>query len=106
MRNAEQKIALMHMEYGTVPGCKCKGCDHLIAHVNGDCTRTWYKCAMYGTSSGEGTDWRCSNDACGAIRITPTQAKKRGLYGKVYRMNKGLRTRSIEQIPGQIAMDI
>lgn len=105
-KTADQKIALMHQRYGVFPGAKCKSCDHLIAHVNGDCSRTWYKCAMYGTSSGPGTDWWAGNPACGAIAITEQEAKEKHLYGEVYRINKGLQSKVREEIPGQLAIEI
>jgi hypothetical protein len=109
MRTGDEKIQLMYEEYGRVPGCRCRNCDHLIARVNGDCNRVWYKCAMFGVSGGEGTDWRCGNEACGAIRIDPEDAKKRKMYGEVYRRCKWLRKRKMkpaEQSEGQMAMDL
>ena len=107
MRTGDEKIQLMYEEYGRMAGCRCRSCDHLIAHVNGDCTKVWYKCTMFGDSGGEATDWRCSNEACGAIRIEPSEARKRKLYGEVYRRCKGIRKKKPEQqIRGQMAMDL
>lgn len=103
----DEKIQLMYAEYGRMDGCRCRSCEHLSAHVNADCTRVWYKCAMFGVSTGEGTDWRCSNEACGAIRIDPEDAKRRGLYGEVYRRCKGRKRRKpAEQINGQTTMSL
>lgn len=107
MKTGDEKIALMHKEYGTLMGATCKSCDHLEAHCNADCTRIWYKCRMYGVSSGAGTDWRAGNTACGAIAIEPNEAKRRKLYGEVYRRTKGLRAKKQpEQLEGQMTMEI
>ena len=107
MRTGDEKIALMYREYGRLGGCKCRSCPHLEAYGNGDCTRTWYKCLMFGTSHGPGTDWRIGNEACGAFKIDPEDAKRCGLYGEVYRRNRGLRREQVpEQLPGQIDVDM
>ncbi len=102
----DEKIALMHREYGVFDGVRCRTCPHLAANCNGDCTRVWYKCRMYGTSCGPGTDWRAGNTACGAFTIPPEEAEEKGLYGEVYRRNRGLRKREPEpQVDGQIEME-
>lgn len=98
-----KKIDAMHATYGTFSGVKCRTCPHLDAHSNGDCTRVWYKCKMYGDSCGPGTDWRVGYDACGAFTIPPEQARSEQLYGAVYKQCKGIRQREPE-LEGQIAM--
>ena len=104
----EKKIDAMHKVYGVFVGGKCKSCAHLEPHVNADCTRCWYKCLMYGTSCGEGTDWRAGWEACNAICISPGEARRRGLYGNVYRQTKGIRRKpkQREELPGQLQMEI
>lgn len=104
----EKKIDAMHRVYGCFDGAKCKNCPHLDAYANYDETRYWYKCHMYGVTSGPGTDWRVGYDACGAFLIDPEEAKERGLYGDVYRQTRGVRKESVirEEIPGQIKMAI
>lgn len=100
---------MMHAEYGVFSGVRCKTCPHLEAHCNGDCTRVWYKCLMFGVSSGPGTDWRCGNEACGAFTISPEDAESKHLYGAVYRRVKGMRPnkqRTQEILPGQMAMEL
>lgn len=104
-RTANEKIALMHQAYGRFDGVQCRTCPHLIAHCNGDCTRVWYKCRMYGESAGEATDWRISNEACGAFTISEEEAKSKHLYGEVFRLNKGKRVQIREELPGQLQMD-
>ena len=104
-RTADEKIALMHKAYGTVSGLKCKTCPHLDAYCNGDCTRVWYKCHMYGVSNGEATDWRVGNQACGAFTMSVEEARKKKLYGLIFRLNKGLRKPVVQkEIEGQITM--
>lgn len=106
-RTSDEKIALMHKEYGVLTGIQCRTCPHLAAHCNPDCTRIWYKCRLFGESSGTGTDWRASNTACGGFRIEPRQAKREGLYGAVYRRVKGReKSEPDEQLPGQIMMEL
>lgn len=103
----DEKIAIMHREYGTMPGAKCKTCPHLDAYCNADCTRVWYKCHMFGVSNGPGTDWRVGNDACGAFTLDPDDAKSKHLYGDVYRRISGLRPRGpAPQVEGQLEMII
>lgn len=106
-RTGDEKIALMHQKYGVLSGAICKNCPHLDAYANADDTRFWYKCHMYGVTSGPGTDWRCGNEACGAFCIDPEDAKKQKLYGEVYRQVRGLKARKPEpQLEGQLAMNI
>ena len=103
----EKKIDAMHKVYGVFEGGRCKACPHLDAYTNHDETRYWYKCHMYGVTSGPGTDWRSGYEACGAIAIDPEDARARGLYGDVYRQTRGVRAaKQREEIPGQIAMEL
>ena len=103
----EKKISAMHKVYGRFTGVTCRTCLHLVAHCNGDCTRVWYKCKMYGESSGEGTDWRIGYEACGAFKISPGEAQRKKLYGDVYRQCKGIRAKKREpEVEGQTEMKI
>lgn len=107
MTVTEKKIDAMHTVYGTLTGAKCRTCPHLDAYTNADGTRYWYKCHMYGVTSGEGTDWRVGYEACGAFTIDPEEARKQGLYGDVYRRTKGVRQKEPrEEIQGQMMMEI
>lgn len=101
-----KKIDLMHHIYGVMKGVTCRNCPHLDAHCNGNCTRVWYKCKLYGTSCGPGTDWRVGYTACNGFKITEEQARKESLYGQPYRTVKGLRDRTEEQLPGQMEMEL
>lgn len=62
---AKRKIDAMHAEYGYGWG-RCEDCIHCI------CIEQWpgkryYKCALYGVSAAESTDWRLSYLSCGMI---------------------------------------
>lgn len=57
-----RKIDLMHKCFGTDNKHKCGECSNLIAKFY---QRIYYKCSVYGDSSGEGTDWAKSWVACG-----------------------------------------
>lgn len=105
-RTAAEKIALMHQAYGKFSGVRCRTCPHLVAHCNGDCNRVWYKCRMFGDSAGNATDWRISNEACGAFKISEEEAKSKHLYGEVFRLNKGKRDYLRVELPGQLRMEI
>ena len=102
----KKKIDLMHEIYGVLDKVTCRTCPHLTAHGNGDCTRVWYKCRLYGTSCGPGTDWRCGYTACNGFTIPEEEAEEKHLYGQPYRMVKGLRDKQPEeQLPGQLQME-
>lgn len=60
---AKRKAELMRQEFGYAPGL-CRDCQHLIKSTF---DKTYYKCAVYGTSASESTDWKISEIACGLI---------------------------------------
>ena len=60
---ADRKIAAMHKEYARAYGYKCADCPWL-SKVRGY-GKAWFKCAAYGESNSEATDWAKSWDACG-----------------------------------------
>lgn len=62
----ERKIAAMHKEYGHGWGYKCGDCPWLYS-VTLYSGRRYYKCAAYGESSAESTDWAKKWEACGLI---------------------------------------
>lgn len=62
---SEQKAKRMYKQFGMITdGRRCKDCDNLIKYV---ANRTHYKCAIYGNTRSESSDWRISNTACGMI---------------------------------------
>lgn len=65
----DRKIAAMHKEYGRGWGYKCGDCPwlHRVTLYSG---RRYYKCAAYGESSAESTDWAKKWEACGLVRGT------------------------------------
>lgn len=63
------KIDAMHRLYGVDPGDGiCADCQHLVKTV---WDRTYYKCALYGVSHSEATDWRKHWQACILIDHDP-----------------------------------
>lgn len=60
---AIRKIELMHREFGFSPGNKCRTCDNFI-HGRYH-TKMLSKCAVYGLTHSEASDWSGRYDACG-----------------------------------------
>ena len=56
-----RKIDAMHDIYGYASGT-CKDCSHLVRIETP--LRRYYKCAAYGESASEATDWRLYWQAC------------------------------------------
>jgi len=62
---AHQRQQSMVLKYGTgPPDTQCRSCQHLIC---GGRIR-FFKCALYGDSASEATDWRKKWPACGAYQ--------------------------------------
>lgn len=59
----KRKITAMHREFGEDGTHKCKDCPHLRTFQIGK--RRVYKCAAYGISCSQATDWRKNWTACG-----------------------------------------
>lgn len=63
---AGRKIEAMHRYYGVDPGRRiCDDCQHLVRYEAGN--KVVYKCALYGLSHSEATDWRKKWEACALI---------------------------------------
>ena len=60
----QQMLAL----YGQRRGYTCGRCDHLL---NSGRNRPIFKCAKFGISRSEATDWRAKWQACGLFENTP-----------------------------------
>lgn len=60
---AVRKIELMHWYFGKAVGHKCKECSNLITGQYHDMTLR--KCAVYGLTHSEASDWALKYDACG-----------------------------------------
>ena len=106
MRSSQDKMDIMYQEFGRFDGVSCRTCPHLEVHAKEDLSRIWYKCRMYGESASQATDWRCGSEACGAFRIDPAEAKKRGIYGEVFKKWYGRKRPKSSKTRGQIAMDL
>lgn len=57
-----KRIAYMHSVHGRRESERCGDCRHLLIkeHVG-----RYFKCQLYGITSGPGTDWRKKWEACG-----------------------------------------
>lgn len=62
---AKRKIDAMHAEYG-YGGGRCEDCIHCVS-IEPRPRKRYYKCALYGVSAAESTDWRLSYLSCGMI---------------------------------------
>lgn len=58
-----RKIDAMHKAYGRDYGYKCGDCPWLSRKQGYG--KAWYKCAAYGDSASESSDWAKRWDACG-----------------------------------------
>lgn len=64
----KRKLPAMHYAYGTTPTPhKCKECDNFrVYDYHG---KRYFKCAAYGISNSEATDWGANYLACGLFNI-------------------------------------
>ena len=81
----DDKINAMYAEYGKLSPIKCRSCPYLEPYTTENVSSVWVKCQMYGTIGGRESDWSGNYDACGAFRIRPGDALRRGLLGAVQR---------------------
>lgn len=85
------RIRLMHKMFGEGEG-HCKECSNLHSY---EASRKYYKCAVYGISASEATDWRCRAICCGM--------KNREWNGNpIYKSVE--RDKPDEQIDGQMSL--
>ena len=90
---SEQKAKRMYKQFGMITdGRRCKDCDNLIK------VGAYYKCAIYGNTRSESSDWRISNTACGMIN--------REYKGRPIIELREAQSRSDEQIEGQMVLQI
>lgn len=95
-----RKIDAMHAIYGTDPeGRRCKDCPFLLRSTPTE--RTYYKCSVYGISSGPGTDWTRRNAACGLID-KPFPEDETRILDRI----KHAPRKHEEQLDGQLQMEI
>lgn len=87
-----KKIDAMHHFYGYGSGF-CGECPHFREKAR-------FKCAVYGITASEATDWRKSWIACGLID-KPFPGDEKRIFERITRDQ-----RQDEQLPGQIIMDI
>lgn len=72
---SSRQLAAMWEKFGPGPaGAKCKDCVALRGYSTRSGQRTYYKCGVYGVSSGPGTDWRMKWPACGYFEQKPIKS--------------------------------
>lgn len=94
---AVRKGELMRKEFGYGPGT-CNGCIHLIRSVY---DQAYYKCAVYGTSRCESTDWKLSENACGLKNKSKEYVKR---YKPIVRMVERKKKDTGQPVSGQISL--
>ena len=67
MMTDKRKLPAMHEAYGTRPPHKCRECCNLRSITVR--RKQYYKCAGYGDTYGEATDWGLNYLACGLLDI-------------------------------------
>lgn len=97
-----RKIEAMHRLYGVYMGKRCGECPHLIEHnfrgFHG------YKCAVYGDTCSEATDWRLKWQACGMIG-REAGPNARPILEVIRYERTPCQTEPEPVIPGQITID-
>lgn len=89
----ERKIDAMHKLFGEGPAL-CKDCDHFISGTYHD--KRLHKCALYGITHSDATDWRLSYKACGMFNRSPDD----NWIPVLKRLKQA--TETIDQLPGQL----
>lgn len=91
---SSEKIGFMHARFGTAEGI-CKHCSNFQRWLAGN--KLVRKCRIYGVSHSEATDWNATFNACGMYNKDP------GGIGNLY---KERARKALQQLPGQIAMEL
>lgn len=63
----DRKITLMHKIHGRCSWRKCGECPHFLRYQYKG--KTYRKCAAYGDTRCEATDWNASYSACGLFLV-------------------------------------
>lgn len=95
-----RKIEYMHLQFGFKPEKTCATCGYFREQcVN---NKKIFKCAVYGNSPSEATDWRKKYEACGKWRGKYTEYNGQPLYmARVPNASK-----YINECVGQIDFDL
>ena len=95
----KRKLPAMHYVYGTRQPHKCKDCDNFRRYEYHN--KRYFKCAAYGISNSEATDWGANYLACGLFNI-PIDNKV-PLLEQIKHQGRKMPTLPVE---GQIAMEV
>ena len=74
----DRKISAMHKEYGKRHVGRCGDCCNLYRMIYN--RKSYLKCAAYGASQSEATDWSEKYNACGIYNEPFILLKKRRLF--------------------------
>ena len=64
-----KKLERMHALFGTHPGAVCKECGYYREYIYRG--KTYRKCAVYGITNSEASDWKANGPACGLYPDRP-----------------------------------
>ena len=94
-----RKIEYMHLQFGFTPEKTCATCGYFREHMAK--SQKVFKCAIYGDSASEATDWRKKYEACGKWREHYTEYNNTPLYlARIPTANKHI------ECAGQMEFDI
>lgn len=95
----QKKIKAMHALFGARYGHTCGECEHCERYL---ANRAYYKCAVYGVTASEASDWRIKWTACGMFNRPRTDYTGR----RVIDMCRGVRAEKSgpEPLAGQITI--
>ena len=95
---ALRKLDLMHKMFGKADeGCKCKDCKYFKSYKHHD--YRYRKCAIYGVTCSEGSDWTGKWQACGLFPDKPTE------HENIIKLVHGGKEKQDIQIEGQISFE-
>ena len=89
-----RKLELMHQRFGVCEGQTCGTCKNLTSHFY---DKRYYKCACYGESASEATDWAKRWVACGLWNKDYT-----GVNGVYFVKHAPKKIFGLQQIEGQM----
>ena len=64
-----ERLTSLRVKYGpSSEPVRCADCLHFQRHRGRNPHKVYFKCALYGSSMGAGTDWRANWPGCGAFK--------------------------------------
>ena len=94
-----RKLDAMHREYGLHSGFRCKDCCNYVSGRYHD--RILRKCAAYGLTHSEASDWRANGVACG---LFGRDFNEMGELPMIERLKRVRRREPDAELDGQIGI--